>query len=148
MNFELEFKSNLPYLVIGSALASNCPLVNAESKGTVLCIFTDGRKIGKFDRTVDTSSGTSQWGDTAYELLSDGVKIEFSRYAASTMQECSAWAITTNPSTTTIDVDDGSGGKTTHTIYEGGEILIACNDPARFLEENERTVYITLVKNL
>ena len=149
MNFELEFKSNLPYLIIGSALASNCPLVNAESKGTVLCIFTDGRKIGKFDRTVDTSSGTSQWGDTAYDLLSDGgVKIEFSRYAASTMQECSAWAIITNPSTTTIDVDDGSGGKTTQTIYEGGEILIACNDPVRFLEENERTVYITLVKNL
>lgn len=152
MNFELEFKSNLPYLIIGSALASNCPLVNAESKGTVLCIFTDGRKIGKFDRTVDTSSGTSQWGDTAYELLSDGVKIEFSRYAASAMQECSAWAIITKPSTTTIDVDDGSGGKTTQTIYEGGEILIACNDPARFLKENEseehQTVYITLVKNL
>jgi hypothetical protein len=148
MNFELEFKSNLPYLIIGSALASNCPLVNAESKETVLCIFKDGRKIGKFDRTVDTSSGTEKWGDTAYELLPDGLKIEFSLYAASHMKECSAWAIITNPSTTTIDVDDGSGGKTTQTIYEGGEILIACNDPARFYKEHGSTVYITLVKNL
>lgn len=148
MNYELEFKSNLPYFVIGSALASNCPLVNAQSKGTTLVIFKDGRKIGKFDRAVDTT-GASKWADTSFVMTPGvGTKIEFSMYANSELQSCSAWAIVTTPSTTEKEVDDGNGGKTTQTIYEGGEILIACNDPQRFAKECGRTFYITLVKNL
>ena len=52
INYELEFKSNLPYLIVGSALASNCPLVNAQSKEVQFFLFNE--KIGKFDRTIPT----------------------------------------------------------------------------------------------
>lgn len=142
MNYELEFKSDLPYLVIGSALASNCPLVNAQSKEVQFFLFNE--KIGKFDRTIPTPT-------FGYAVDNDNFKVEEDEGCVKItipVQTPTAWAIATTQRTIKKEVDNGNGGKTTQTIYEGGEILIACNDPQRFAEECGRTFYITLVKNL
>lgn len=142
MNYELEFKSNLPYLIVGSALASNCPLVNAQSKEVQFLLFNE--KIGKFDRTIPTPT-------FGYAVDNDNFKVEEDEGRVKItipVQTQTAWAIATSQSTIKKDVDNGNGGKTTQTIYEGGEILIACNDPQRFAKECGNTFYITLVKNL
>lgn len=143
VNYELEFKSNLPYLIIGSGIASNCPLVGAQARSVSVFLFNE--KINKFDRVYGNSYYSFAITVTQY---TDGrITLNFGENAA-TVAGAAAWAIATEKTQRSIDVDDGNGGKTTQTIEEGGEILIGCNDPAKFRADAGDFVSITLVNNL
>ena len=59
---------------------------------------------------------------------------------------CKAWAIATIPEETTINIEAENGTQTTQKIYEGGEILLAQNNPV--FNGNEKTIYFALKRKI
>ena len=111
-NYQLQFVTNWRDLIIGSALAHNCPLVTTE-KGNGAALYVVKNRIGKFATKIDLASATkiieyaTVGSDPKTEpLFVNDTKIGF------------------NDQTSTVDGDAWAiADKTT------GEILIARNVP-------------------
>lgn len=64
MNYQLEFVSNWKDLIIGSALARNCLMVNkreTDDNGQAVhatAVYVLNKKVGRFDSKIDISSAT------------------------------------------------------------------------------------------
>ena len=104
LNYELQFVTTIPQLVIGSALARRCPLVgstNANAAG----LYIMPKRVGKFETAIDLTQATKlEWsvdgkgngqGDVSFDSATATVNGE-------------AWAI----------ADEGTG-----------ELLLAMNKP-------------------
>lgn len=119
-NYELETQTNEDDIIIGSALAQNCPLVTLATHFAPMVYFLT-RKLGKFEKFISSdiivSSGT-------IHVSNNYIYFEFPSEETFSFK---AWAICTMQTTETINVTDDSGNDTTQTITKGREIILAGN---------------------
>lgn len=119
-NYELETQTNEDDIIIGSALAQNCPLVTLATHDAPMVYFLT-RKLGKFEKFISSDiivSSGEIW------VFNNYIYFEFPSEKIFSFE---AWAICTPQTTETINVTDDSGNDTTQTITKGREIILAGN---------------------
>lgn len=119
-NYEIETQTTEDDIIIGSALAQNCPLVTLATHEAPMVYFLN-RKLGKFEKNIDLKSDIV--------ITWDAVKVNSNNISFNLHEGVffEAWAICTPQTTETIDVTDDSGNDTTQTINKGGDIILASN---------------------
>ncbi len=128
-NYEVEFVTTHDDIIIGSALASSCPLVTTRRYGNLILVFLN-RKVGKFERYL-TPTNASATG--FYQIIADMVKedgtleLPLSYQFAPDDFDFESWAIVTPITYDTQTVETEDGKVETTTIQKGGEILLARN---------------------
>ena len=126
---ELTFVTKDEDIIIGSALAKNCALINAKPQDVELLFFD--KKLSKLQR--ESPSGGVEGRFTRYNY---GITIE-------TNTKYKSWALVTKSDTTTIQVETEDGEVKPQTIKTGGEILLAQNQPP-----NGQTLYFYFKKSI
>ena len=119
-NYELETQTNEDDIIIGSALAQNCPLVTLATHDEPIVYFLT-RKLGKFEKFISSDIIVSSGKIGAFNNY---IYFEFPSEETFSFE---AWAICTPQTTETINVTDDSGNDTTQTITKGREIILASN---------------------
>ncbi len=150
MNFAVEFKSNMKSLIVGSAMASNCGLVNANRKKPYL--YRLDKKVSKFQlkMTELPEERSEVWvspsGNKIYLALPDTVGVE--------MDIPTAWVICLPIERNSVQYEDENGVVSTVDELTGGDIILACNDPAGFLaeaprnEDNTPCIYLNIARHI
>ena len=140
-NYSIEFVTDQENFIIGSGLASTCPLVvGLSGKRAVLVLLR--KRINKFTRLVDLSTENViethevENNDITIESLWQIVMFPKTRETAETAGIAKAWAYVTpiyygEPYT----VEDEDGTTKTITPKYGGELLVGCNAEINFGEE-------------
>ena len=129
-NFQVDLVSNRKGLIVGSALASYCPLIRAADSSLAAKLYIFNEPLDKFIYHVEGSLDVELDDLTAYDITvnaldtSDGT---FSVTAANFPVSGKAWAIVTGQTGETTTVEDEQGNITTQTIQKGGDVLIAQN---------------------
>lgn len=129
-NFQVDLVSNRKGLIVGSALASYCPLIRAADSSLAAKLYIFNEPLDKFIYHVEGSLDVELDDLTAYDITvnaldtSDGT---FSVTAANFPVSGKAWAIVTGQTGETTTVEDEEGNITTQTIQKGGDVLIAQN---------------------
>lgn len=148
MNFALEFKSNIKSIIVGSALAANCPLVRnmeGQAERFTPLLFALNSKVGKFQQRI-TEALTN-----GITFVSGGDNTVYIEIPASFQN--TPWAICL-PQTTEQKTYDKNGTPETVTEKSGGDILLACNEPAKFWAEADvgsngsRRIYLNLARTI
>jgi hypothetical protein len=127
-------------VIIGSALASNCKLVN-ESPQTILLVLLN-KPINNINAKISAENVIENvdWGkieiSTTFIKLPSIDNIDQKQHVA--------WAIVTGfKPNKTITVSDEDGNAIKQTIYEGGEVLIGQNKQC-----NGQEIYFSLWSEL
>lgn len=126
-NFQVDFVSNRKGLIIGSALASYCPLIRAADSSLAAKLYIFNEPLDKFIYHVEGSLDVELDGLTAYDITASLADGTFSVSAANFPVSGKAWAIVTGQTEETTTVEDEQGNVTTQTIQKGGDVLIAQN---------------------
>ena len=135
-------------IIIGSALCRNCRAVNKNGLtyrwgGYSLYVFNESLNLldGKPDlsKAISTTSAT-------IDFAGDSIVIKATAEDANNIGK--SWAIVTKSTTKTIDVEAEDGTKTTQTIQEGGEILLAQNNVNLFDYNNGLTLYFAVKRKI
>lgn len=126
-NYQVNFVTNNQNIVIGSALASNCPLVTTN-KRTKARLYVLRDRINKFATKIDDLPNT--YSDiTVTQTEKNGIPIKELSITATFPATGNAWVIAFPPETPIEEVvEDEFGNETTQTIQKGNEVLIAGNE--------------------
>lgn len=114
--YELQFVTDDKDIIIGSALAENCCLVNYAPKD--LRAFALPYKLTQLDKKIDLT------GARDLNIIYENYGLGLSQIISS---EYESVAIVTAPGVKFLDVEDEDGVKTTQRIQEGGELIIGAN---------------------
>ena len=131
-NYEVEFVTTHDDIIIGSALASSCPLVTTRRYGNLALVFLN-RKVGKFERylTVNNAQATGNYIIDESMVSANGANgtliLPLSYQFAPDDFDFESWAIVTPIINKSQIVENEDGTVQTITIQEGGEILLARN---------------------
>lgn len=150
VNYEIEFVTTHDDIVIGSGLASSCPLVSKKKLYAPMVVFLN-RKVGKFERNLTTSEpGVVGFYTLNASMVSNGViTMPLSYEFAPSDFEFESWAIVTQPYNNTMKVEDEDGNVSTYNKAEGGEILIARNkSKAQYGNATTETIKFQIAKTI
>ncbi len=128
VNVQVDFVTNLKDMIIGSALASCCAAVRgSDSKlSAKLYIFPD-----RLDKFIDHVEGSARV--KLSELPSQPISVSSVTNGAFTVNSEAftasgkSWAIVTNQTVTSREVENDKGEKFTQEEVKGGDVLIARN---------------------
>lgn len=139
-NFEIEFKSNTENLIVGSALASACPLVTGKTYTEAPRVYFFNTPINNLATNIDISTAISSSTLDVAEV-GDNLILTFNMPTS-----FKSWAIvtpTTQGAEITYEDEDGNIETTRETL--GGEILIASNSGEYTPTKN---IYLTIVRDI
>lgn len=145
VNAQVDFVTNRKGIIIGSALASNNPLISGIGfVAAKLYVFTD--TLDKFINHVAGSADVSFNSQTVgnYEIqtldlpgaalalseLADGqfsINVSGGTFPGVSGTKYKAWAIVTAAISQTEEVEDETGESTAQTVQYGGDVLLAQN---------------------
>lgn len=125
-------------IIIGSALCRNSSVINANPKQCK--VYYLNKEINLFDNKINLEEVIPDI-DISHTVNENSIRI-----ANPNNINCKAWAIATIPEETTINIEAENGTQTTQKIYEGGEILLAQNNPV--FNGNEKTIYFALKRKI
>lgn len=126
-NYQIDFVANRKGLIIGSALAANCPALRGTDSSRIPKLYLLPQRINKFADNVQ-SLGIDLSSLPTMEFSINGPSANgFGLQAGTYPSAGKAWAICTPITTTTQQVEDERGNVTTQTVTQGGDILLACN---------------------
>lgn len=147
-NIELDIKTTDPDLIIGSALAELCELVNESNVNPVMYFFdTSKYAVSKFDMRYTPHEDDIERGDfnsargidnnwrVNYE--GDGITLRITNPVESGY----GWVICTPIETVTETVEDDDGFDMEVSYQTGGEILLASNKPLPPYSSTATTTY-------
>ena len=118
ITFQLSVVTDNDDIIIGSAMARNCWLVNMKPQDIELYVFRD--EINKINSRIDFESA----------IKVDGFEItDNSLILPSITEEHVAWALVTKSTTSKLLVEDEDGEISYQTIYKGGELILGQNLP-------------------
>ena len=139
-NFEIEFKANTENLIVGSALASACPLVTGKTYTTAPKVYFFDKPINNLATEIDVSSAISS-ANLSVDIIGENLILTFDMPT-----EFTSWAIVT-PTTTgeSITYEDEDGNVEDVQETYGGEILIASNNSEYTPTKN---IYLTIVRDI
>lgn len=144
---QIDFVTDISGLIIGSALASNNPLVGGGCiQNAKLYVFTEpldkfiNHLAGSLDDISFVSSGTSNGYTVQVPNLSSvalsvssvsngrfSVGVSGGVFPGTSGTKYKAWAIVTPQIAVTEEVEDETGESSTQTVQYGGDVLIAQN---------------------
>ena len=149
-NFQIDFVSNRPGLIIGSALAAYCSAVRPPDLTLRAKLYVFDQPLNKFidhvsgSINVDISQLPSQNIAIGYYSSSNGkFNVSPPDFATSGV----AWAICTQQTTVTETVEDEEGNITTQTTQKGGDVLLAQNMNIQ-AGDAFPTVYFTIKRDI
>lgn len=143
-NFEIEFKSNTENIIVGSALASACPLVTGKTYTTAPKVYFFDKPINNLATEIDVSSAISST-DLSVDIIGENLILTFDMPT-----EFTSWAIVT-PTTTgeSITYEDEDGNVEDVQETYGGEILIASNKGSSYYNGASNTsLYLTILRDI
>ena len=143
VNMQVDFVTNRKGIIIGSALASNNPLLFGKTSSHYynarLYVFTE--RLDKFINhlagsiDIDWNGTTEQTPDLPYAsldiLLVEGnqfyLSIDGGKFPGAEGTQYKAWAIVTTQLAVSEQVEDEEGNQSTQTVQYGGDVLLAQN---------------------
>jgi hypothetical protein len=139
-NFEVEFKANTENIIVGSALASSCPLVTGKTYTEAPRVYFFNTPINNLATNIDISTAISS-STLDVDEVGNNLILTFNMPTS-----FKSWAIVT-PTTTgesiTYEDEDGNVEEINETY--GGEILIASNNSEYTPTKN---IYLTIVRDI
>lgn len=137
-NFQVDFVTNRKNFIIGSALARNFPLVHGTDTSLKAKLYVLPDVLNKFvdqlPESIDLSDLPSANIEIGYAATGSGffyVESGFTTAGGSLTNvfpgRGKAWAIVTERTTESVEVETETGQTTTQTTVKGGEVLIGQN---------------------
>lgn len=146
VNYEVEFISNRKDLILGSAIASKCPLIGEVNESSATIYFFKGFTFGKYPRTlkdVDLSKIVYEISRNAMNISNDNIEFAIPQNIAFDSW-CIAYGLEVSDEQPYADENGDTISLTTTT---GGEITIACNNGSAYYaskNQTEEQIYITI----
>lgn len=138
LNYELEYKTDVPDLIIGSALAARCRYIN--NFDTDACIvFATNVNPNKFARSVNLNDVISS-PSPAHEIVGNSLELNLS----STFSGYKYWVLATNPREIDETYIDEDGNTVTERVQTGLKVLLAGSIEA--LGENRSKTFKFVIK--
>lgn len=143
VNMQVDFVTNRKGIIIGSALASNNPLLYGKTSSHYynarLYVFTE--RLDKFINhlagsiDIDWNGTTEQTPDLPYTSLDISLvegnqfylSIDGGKFPGTEGTQYKAWAIVTTQLAVSEQVEDEEGNQSTQTVQYGGDVLLAQN---------------------
>lgn len=125
-------------IIIGSALCRNSSAVNANPKGFFIYYFD--HELNLFESKIDTSAPLDMRAISGENISDNSINIPKPN------KDCKSWAIVTASATHTIDIEEEDGTQSTQTIQEGGELVLAQNNPK--FNGNNKTIYFAVKRKI
>lgn len=128
VNAQIENVTNRKNMIIGSALASCCPLVRGADENLQPKAYVFDERLNKFINHVEGSINVNLAELTPADITAapptDG------QFAISFVALVSgkSWAIVTKQTTETVEVEDETGEVTEQVQVKGGDVLIGANE--------------------
>lgn len=151
VNYEIEFITNRPDLILGSAIASKCDLIGTDpSQYTAHVYFFKGYKFGKYPRSLAEVDMSKKVGEITQYITDDNKLVANDDnlfFDFSSIPEFDSWCIAYNYDTTQEIFSDENGDTVTQDVFTGGEITLACNNDSAYYESKNQTseqIYITI----
>lgn len=131
-NYEVEMVTDQDDIIIGSALASKCPLVNTKNLN-ISKIYFFNEPINKFEKKIDISKAINE-DNPAYISYSTKENIIYVNFADPVdgivyADNFQSYAIVTPVRTETDTYEDEQGNVGEIEIQHGGELILARNKP-------------------
>ena len=126
-NYQLNFVSNRKGLIIGSALAANCPAIIGTDRSRRARLYVLPERLNKFADNVRSHGIDISSLPNASIVTTSGPTNKFYLDAGEFPASGKAWAICTPITTKTEQVETETGAIETQTITQGGDILLAQN---------------------
>lgn len=128
VNAQIENVTNRKNMIIGSALASCCPLVRGADENLQPKAYVFDERLNKFINHVEGSINVNLAELTPADITAapptDG------QFTVSFVAPVSgkSWAIVTKQTTKTVEVEDETGEVTEQVQVKGGDVLIGANE--------------------
>lgn len=128
VNAQIENVTNRKNMIIGSALASCCPLVRGADENLQPKAYVFDERLNKFINHVEGSINVDLAELTSADITAapptDG------QFTISFVAPVSgkSWAIVTKQTTKTVEVEDETGEVTQQVQVKGGDVLIGANE--------------------
>lgn len=128
VNAQIENVTNRKNMIIGSALASCCPLVRGADENLQPKAYVFDERLNKFINHVEGSINVNLAELTPADITAapptDG------QFTISFVAPVSgkSWAIVTKQTTKTVEVEDETGEVTQQVQVKGGDVLIGANE--------------------
>lgn len=128
VNAQIENVTNRKNMIIGSALASCCPLVRGADENLQPKAYVFDERLNKFINHVEGSINVNLAELTPADITAapptDG------QFTISFVAPVSgkSWAIVTKQTTETVEVEDETGEVTEQVQVKGGDVLIGANE--------------------
>ena len=126
-NYQLNFVSNRKGLIIGSALAANCPAIIGTDRSRRARLYVLPERLNKFADNVRSHGIDLSSLPNVAVVTTSGPTNKFYLDAGTFPASGKAWAICTPITTKTEQVETETGAIETQTITQGGDILLAQN---------------------
>ncbi len=131
-NYEVEMVTDQDDIIIGSALASKCPLVNTKNLN-ISKIYFFNEPINKFEKKIDISKAINE-DNPAYISYSTKENIIYVNFADPVdgivyADNFQSYAIVTPVRTETDTYEDEQGNVGEIEIQHGGDLILARNKP-------------------
>ena len=126
-NYQLNFVSNRKGLIIGSALAANCPAIIGTDSSRRARLYVLPERLNKFADNVRSHGIDISSLPNVAVVTTSGPTNKFYLDAGTFPASGKAWAICTPITTKTEQVETETGAIETQTITQGGDILLAQN---------------------
>lgn len=144
-NLQVEFRSNRPDLIIGSALANSNPFVNVKDNviNTKYYFFTE--RLNKFIQHAENQPGIDlSTAATARVLVGNGQISPLIVPTPPAGKQWRSWAIITDQTEETMTVEDSDGNVKTITKTVGGDVVLAGNwsDATKYNTEDMKIYFI------
>ncbi len=133
---ELGFCTDKEDIIIGSALASNCGLVN-RNRSSLGCYLLK-KELNNLDGKVDLTDAIELENPVDFNIVGNEIRL-----ADLSSVDHVAWAIVTEQTTEEIQVEDEDGNQTTQSIIKGGELVLGQNAKAQ-----GQTLHFVFKRNL
>lgn len=145
VNFQIDFVTNRENFIIGSALASNCPAVRGTEHLPNVKLYVFSFELNKFTDHVEAFENIKLSELSSSDIVVQASNRNFTvKIAGDNVFPANgkSWALVTEQTSETRDVEDEDGEPTTETVYYGGDLLIGQNMEVVQGEEFP-TVYFT-----
>lgn len=144
-NLQVEFRSNRPDIIIGSALANSNPFVNVKDNviNTKYYFFTE--RLNKFIQHAENQPGINlSTAATSRVLVGNGQISPLIVPTPPAGKQWRSWAIITDQTQETMTVEDSDGNVKTITKTVGGDVVLAGNwsDATKYNTEDMKLYFI------
>nr|DAD76307.1 MAG TPA: hypothetical protein [Siphoviridae sp. cttDR14] len=130
LNYQLSFVTDSQNIIIGSALASECYLVNDDHpiykiESKPLKVYGFYHRLPLFSDKLDiTDDNAKELGTIESSITDKAITFATIKKIPNAIK---AWAMVTQSDETSQTVEDESGNETTQTVQNGYRLVIGCN---------------------